>query len=118
MAFPKNDKTFYWTNHVKGKMMFYRLSAQKIRQVFNDPKREEEGIAPKTFAAMRRNDTKKRKEEIWVMYCRLLPSSEKFKVKSSKVILISAWRYPGISKRGKQIPIPEEILNEIKKEWF
>ena len=27
--FPKNDKNFSWTQHVKNKMLYYRLSEQK-----------------------------------------------------------------------------------------
>ena len=34
--------------------------------------------------------------------------------KKSKILMISAWRYPGISKPGSQIPIPEDIFKEIK----
>ncbi len=113
--FPKNDKNFYWTSHVKNKMLFYRLSEQKIRTILKSPDRREEGIAPNTSAVMKRNDTPKRKEEIWVM----LTDNEKIKNQSSKLqfksktVLISAWRYPGTSKPGKAIPIPEDILSEL-----
>lgn len=106
MFLPKDDKNYKWTSHIKGKMMYYRLSAQKIKSVLRFYDRKEEGIAPNTSAVMKRNDTPKRKEEIWVMY-----------KGKSKVILISAWRYPGISKKGNKIPIPDEILAEIKT-WF
>jgi hypothetical protein len=27
--------------------------------------------------------------------------------------IISAWRYPGISKPGEEIPVPEEIRREL-----
>ena len=30
--------------------------------------------------------------------------------------IISAWRYPGISKPGEEIPIPEDIRQEILNE--
>lgn len=108
--FPKDDKNFSWTQHVKNKMLHYRLSEQKIKTVLNNPSRKEEGIAPKTAAAMKRNDTPKRKEEIWVMFQQQV-KSEKFKVK--KLRIISAWRYPGISPKGKEIPIPEDILEDL-----
>ena len=66
--FPKDDKNFAWTQHVKNKMLRYRLSEQKIKTVLKNPARKEEGIAPKTTAVMKRNDTPKRKEELWVMF--------------------------------------------------
>ncbi len=119
IKFPKDDKTYRWTSHIKGKMVFYGLSPQKILTVLKSPDRKEEGIALDTLAVMKRNDTPKRKQEIWVMYA-VGPSestSKKFNVKSSKRVMISAWRYPGKSKPGKQIPIPDDILMEIK-EWF
>lgn len=126
IKFPKNDKNFHWTQHIKDKMIFYRLSEQKIRQILRNPQRKEEGVAPETMAAMRRNDTKKRKEEVWVMYAKNVRSEKNKQAKrsifdhqtSNKFIMISAWRYPGVSKPGKMIPIPEEILAEIQKEWF
>ncbi len=36
----------------------------------------------------------------------------------NKLTMISAWRYPGKSKPGKLIPIPDDILQEIKDVWF
>lgn len=107
--FPKNDKRFHWTQHIKDKMLFYRISEQKIKTILNSNDRREEGVALNTVAVMKRNDTPKRKEEIWVMFQNKL---------GHKNIMISAWRYPGKSKPGKAIPIPEDILEEIKKEWF
>lgn len=107
--FPKDDRYFSWTSHVKGKMIQYRLSEQKIKTVMKNPDRKEEGIAPNTSAMMKRNDTPKRKEEIWAMY----QKKSKVKGQMSKVI-ISAWRYPGISPKGKEIPIPEDILEELE----
>lgn len=106
--FPRDDKNYKWTRHIKDKMIFYRISEQKIKTILKSPDRHEEGVAQNTNAAMKRNDTPKRKEELWVMYQKHGPKS----------LLISSWRYPGKSKPGKEIPIPDEILNEIKKEWF
>jgi hypothetical protein len=108
MKLPKNDSRHYWTSHIKNKMLFYRISEQKIKSILKAPDRHEEGIAPNTFAAMKRNDTPKRKEEIWTMYQK----------RGGKSLMISAWRYPGKSQPGREIPIPEDILNEIKKAWF
>ena len=139
--FPKDDKNFHWTSHIKNKMLFYRISEQKIRTILKSPDRREEGIAPNTSAVMKRNDTPKRKEEIWVMYRQNVGSgklddrglmkkksnsshSTSTKVhpasnpphptnQTSRLILISSWRYPGKSKEGKAIPIPEDILSEL-----
>ena len=86
-------------------MLQYRLSEQKIKTVLKNPARKEEGIAPKTMAIMKRNDTPKRKGEIWVM----------FQKNGIKIKVISAWRYPGISPKGKEIPIPEDVLEELVK---
>jgi len=30
--------------------------------------------------------------------------------------IISAWRYPGISPKGEPVPIPDDIVEELKKE--
>lgn len=115
--FPKNDKNFIWTDHSKSKMLQYRLSEQKIKTILNNPERTETGVAPKTAAVMKRNDTPKRKEEMWVMY--QLIGSEKLKAKSEKFLkrkkIISVWRYPGISPK-REIPIPEGLLEEISQE--
>ena len=118
MKFPKDDKSYRWTSHIKGKMVYYRLSPQIIKNILRTPTRKEEGIAPNTLAVMKRNDKPKRKEELWLMYSQQKPASKKFGVEGSKVIMISAWRYPGKSKPGKEIPIPHDILEEIQKEWF
>lgn len=118
--FPKNDKNFRWTQHIKDKMMFYGISEQKIKTILNKPDRKEEGIAQGTLAVMKRNDTPKRQQEIWLMYA--VGSGEstgkKLKVKNPARVMISAWRYPGKSKPGKQLPIPDEVLAEIKAFWF
>lgn len=115
VKFPKDTASISWTNHIKNKMAFYGLSESKIKSILSYPKRKEEGIAPDTFASMKRNDKKERKEEIWIMY---IDKKDKMKVstlkKRSKILMISAWRYPGVSKVGAQIPIPEDILDEIK----
>lgn len=117
----KNTDKFLWTNHSVGKMRFYRISESRVKRIIKNPQRIEEGIAPKTIAVMQRNDKKNRKEEIWVMYQLAKRANSKLKAKSlkinnSKIKIISAWRYPGISPiRGKP-PIPEDILEEIRKE--
>lgn len=100
---PKDDRKFSWTSHIKMKMAYYRLSEQRIRRVFRSPLRHEEGIAPGTIAAMQPAGTSK-KTEIWLMYQPLGKGS---------VRMVSAWRYPGITKPGTPIPIPNEIQEEL-----
>ena len=95
-------KTFHWTRHSRGKMRFYGLSEARVKRVINSPKRIEEGIAPKTIAMMQSAGSKKNPYEIWVMI-----QEDKRRRK-----IISAWRYPGITKPGD--PLPEEILKELK----
>ncbi len=108
VKFPKNDKNFKWTQHIKDKMLFYGISEQKIKTILKNPDRKEEGIAEGTLAVMKRNDTPKRKQEIWLMY---------LAGKGAKT-MISTWRYPGKSKPGKRLPISDELLQEIKESWF
>ncbi len=120
---------FYWTNHAKYKMRFYRLSEQTVRSVIRNYKRLEEGIAPETVAYMKQAGSKTRPHEIWVM----VSQNKKLNIKNQKHIpkmkkfgkivpehsrgttlkIISAWRYPGITKPGK--PLPKEILREIEE---
>lgn len=115
-------KKLFWTEHSKIKMRQYGLSKYKMIKLISKPERLEKGIAPGTLAVMETNKvrhkiqetiTKKNKNqkfkfsrapgEIWLMY------------KDSGQIrkIISAWRYPGISKPGDQIPIPFEIRKEL-----
>jgi len=88
-------KPLHWTSHAKAKMMHYRLSPARIRRVLHSPKRTEEGIAPKTIAMMQPASMKRGgtwSQEIWVM----------FQDSSKERNVISAWRYPGVTKpRGE-----------------
>ncbi|MBI2054062.1 MAG: hypothetical protein HYT36_01900 [Candidatus Staskawiczbacteria bacterium] len=114
-------KKLYWTQHSKIKMKYYGLSKQKLLGILYRPERKEEGIAPGTTAVMKTNKVffktkqvslakawrapKKAPGEIWLMY-------QDAKNKGVRKI-ISAWRYPGVSKPGEEIPIPEDIKQEI-----
>ena len=115
-AFPKDDGRMRWTRHVKNKMLFYGLSAQRIKRVIASPDRQETGIAERTVAAMQRVKHKKRAEEIWVMYQHERAQSKghqsRFKGQR-KIVLISAWRYPGLTKPGAPIPVPDDILEAL-----
>ena len=102
----KNTENLFWTKHSIGKMKYYGLSEQRIKRVLRNPGRTEEGIAPNTVAMMQPAGSKKHPYEIWLMYT-------KTKIKK---IIISAWRYPGVSPRGRSIPIPDEMQSEIEEE--
>ena len=97
----------HWTEHAKIKMRQYGLSKSKLLQVIYKPQRKELGIAPGTTAVMKDNKiyskTRKVPGEIWLMY----RDDKEFRK------IISAWRYPGISKPGENVPIPEELRQEL-----
>jgi len=88
-------------------MRQYGLSEQRVRRVIHAPKRVELGIAPKTVAVMQPPSIKKVlgketwSQELWVM----------FQDMKGKRKIISAWRYPGMTKVGQ--PLPGEILREV-----
>ncbi len=107
------DNKFLWTEHSLRKMRRYQLSAQRVMRVFRNPDRKEEGIAPKTIAAMQTTGTKKKPTEIWMMYQMAKSKIKDQKSKLRKVIVISAWRYPGISPKGEMPLIPNDILDEL-----
>lgn len=97
----RRPKQFHWTHHSRGKMRFYGLSESRVRRIINSPKRVEEGIAPKTIAMMQPAGSAKHPYELWVMV----------KDERDRRKIISAWRYPGITKPGD--PLPEEIMREL-----
>ncbi len=132
---PKNDAKYHWTSHVANKMIYYGLSADRVKRVIRSPYRSEKGIAPDTIAVMcpsRASASGGRldksgqpvwKEEIWVMYAVKAPppklKTENWKLKTDnllprKKVIITAWRYPGVSKIREAIPIPNDILEELK----
>ena len=102
MAVLKTPKILYWTSHSKFKMRQYGFSEARVKRVIHSPKRIEEGIAEKTIAMMQGAGSKKHPYEVWVM---IQETPRRRKV-------ISAWRYPGVTKPGD--PLPPEILKEIK----
>ncbi|MEK7130675.1 MAG: hypothetical protein AAB793_03405 [Patescibacteria group bacterium] len=113
---PKNDDKFYWTRHVADKMRYYGISESLIKRIIRYPKRLEEGVAPDTFAGMMPAGSVKRPQEIWVMYKKNVKRKTKSaKLLIGKIIIISAWRYPGISPIREKIPIPQDVLGEIEE---
>lgn len=111
-------------------MKQYGLSVSKLLGILRKPERKEQGIVPGTTAAMKTNKKFVNKTlsllknkpnppkavafrrvqapgEIWLMYKDIKKSGENIRK------IISAWRYPGISKPGEKIPIPEDICKEL-----
>jgi hypothetical protein len=110
---PKDTKEIHWTKHIKEKMREYQLSERKLLKIFRNPERKEEGIAPDTVAVMQ-SGGRKRPYEIWLMYqikiSKLKSQNSKFK----RIIMISAWKYPGKSPVRKP-PVPEEVLENLEE---
>ncbi|HCC59968.1 MAG: hypothetical protein A2402_02040 [Candidatus Staskawiczbacteria bacterium RIFOXYC1_FULL_37_43] len=126
-------KKLNWTQHSQIKMRQYGLSKQKLMGILRKPERKEKGIAPGTTAVMRTNKkfvnknvallkddknppsscrsrTSARQRtpgEIWIMYKDVKRNG------AQERKIISAWRYPGVSKHGDEIPIPEDIRQEL-----
>lgn len=123
---PKSDAKYHWTNHVAAKMVYYGLSADRVKRVMRNPHRSEKGIAPDTIAVMQPGKTLAAKagkptswkEEIWVMYAVRQAHGKPKKIEtfgpSPKKVIITAWRYPGKSPVREAIPIPNDILEELK----
>jgi hypothetical protein len=101
---PRDDKMIFWTEHSKIKMRQYRLSESRLKRILKAPHRREKGVALKTIALMQGAGSKKKPSEIWLMY----------QLVGQKKKIISAWRYPGKSPIGEPIPIPEDIIEELK----
>jgi hypothetical protein len=112
----QRSRRLIFTAHARAKMAFYKLSQQRVLKVLHSPRRSEEGVAPKTVAAMQpgsvrsirpgdRNDRNVRSgqketwsQEIWVMF-QDAPGERK---------IISAWRYPGVTK--PQAAVTRQIM--------
>jgi len=109
---PKNTRYLRWTRHIAKKMMFYGLSAAKVRTVLARYDRTEPGIAPNTVAVMKRSGSAKNPQEIWAMYQDRKITLDG--IPTAQRIIITAWRYPGVSKPREAIPVPEGLLSEIE----
>lgn len=119
---PKNDAKYHWTSHVAGKMVYYGLSADRVKRVMRNPHRSEKGIAPDTIAVMQPGKTLRQaqgkpqtwKEEIWVMYAEKKAQKAPQNFIGKKKVIITAWRYPGKSPVREATPIPQDIIEELK----
>src|SRR3989344_5927250 len=120
----------YWTDHAKIKMRQYGLSKSKLTQLLYKPERKERGIAEGTTAVMQTRKVFLFKKaavekksvfgfrpnqppgEIWLMYKDVkMPAQGPEKVRK----IISAWRYPGVSKPGEAVPMPEDIRKYLSE---
>lgn len=101
----KKSNELLWTVHAKAKMRQYGLSEARVKRIIHTPKRTEEGVAPKTIAMMQSAGSEKHPYELWTMVQ---------DVKGKRKV-ISAWRYPGVTKPGESLP--PEILQELRR-WF
>ncbi|KKT24962.1 MAG: hypothetical protein UW11_C0037G0005 [Parcubacteria group bacterium GW2011_GWA2_43_9b] len=131
-----NKENYHWTDHVKMKMRQYGLSESRVKRVLRYPKRLEVGVAEDTVAGMQTAGSKKHPFEIWVMWVQgskgriansksqinsphpnppLQKGREKFKIGGQKIIIISAWRYPGISPLREPPPIPDDVWEALRK---
>jgi hypothetical protein len=95
-------KNLLWTRHSRFKLREHALSESRVRRVINSPDRVEKGIAEGTIAMMRREKAIKREFEVWVMLAD----------RGNARYVISAWRYPGVTRPGE--PIPSAILTEME----
>ena len=121
---PKNDNSFIWTKHAVSKMYHYRLSERQCRNLLRNYERQEQGIAPGTLAISRRANTK-RPTEIWLMYQEVGKKVNPIKSRKAgissetklfnRVKIISVWRYPGISKKGEPVYIPDDIKDYVAR---
>lgn len=97
-----------WTAHSRAKMRHYGLSEARVKRIIHSPKRTEEGIAPKTVAMMQSAGSAKHPYELWVM---IQDAGQKRKV-------ISAWRYPGVTKPGSSLTLKliEQAFEEAEED--
>ncbi|HXV26876.1 MAG TPA: hypothetical protein VD862_02555 [Candidatus Paceibacterota bacterium] len=112
---PKDNERFRWTQHVQRKLMHYRLTPSRVLRVVRAPQRTEEGVVEGTVAGMQFAGTKQKPTEIWVMW------REEGKKKSGllavrRKIIITAWRYPGVSPIRSAPPLPDGVLAELDAE--
>lgn len=113
-----NKENYYWTDHVKQKMRQYRLSESRIKRILRYPKRMEVGVAEDTIAGMQPAGSKKHPFEIWVMWTQKGKNDAKRRPErseGSRIVIISAWRYPGVSPRREPPPIPDDVWEVLRK---
>jgi hypothetical protein len=103
---PRDNEKYRWTHHVVRKMAFYGLTPSRVLRIIRSPDRIEEGIVDGTLAAMQTAGTKTRPWEAWAMW----------KAEKTKKIIITAWRYPGVSPIRERAPVPADIIAELRSD--
>lgn len=93
-----------WTRHAEKKLREHALSVSRILRAIHSPDRIESGLAENTIAVIKKAGSVKHPFEIWVM----------FSDKTGERTIISAWRYPGVTKPGEALP--EGLINRISIE--
>ncbi|MDP2598783.1 MAG: hypothetical protein Q8P49_03060 [Candidatus Liptonbacteria bacterium] len=144
MIRPAFSKVLQWTFHARAKMRFYRLSEQRVKNVLHSPKRVEDGVAPKTVAMMQpvlvktiavltktvpakagtpshsaqsRNNVGRQEtwtQEIWVMIENKRHETRGKRQEVTKII--SAWRYPGMTKPRSEIT--QKLMKQAYNEYL
>jgi hypothetical protein len=120
----KTYRKLFWTEHSKIKMRQYGLSKQKLLNILYKPERKEQGIVPGTTAVMKTNKILFKEKKVTIKNAWAKPKRAPGEVwlmfKDTKDFrkIISAWRFPGISKPGEEIPIPEDIKQELLNNSF
>ncbi len=102
-------------------MQYYGLTPSRVLRVIRAPERVEEGVAAGTLAAMQAAGTKTKPWEIWVMWREMKKlTTDNLKpttyFSQPQKIIITAWRYPGVSPVRERVPIPSDILAELEQE--
>jgi hypothetical protein len=134
---PKDNDKYRWTMHVVRKMRYYGLSPSRVLRVMRAPERVEEGVVGGTLAGMQTAGSKAKPWEVWVMWrdegkalgrtkskVRMTKSTfdgSPFGIRTSafaapRRIIITAWRYPGVSPVRGSVPIPSDVLSELELE--
>jgi len=106
---------YHWTNHVQRKLQFYGLTPSRVLRVISAPDRMEEGIVEGTLAAMQTAGTKAKPWEVWVMW-REAASKKSDILRPNQKVIITAWRYPGVSPVREKVPIPAGLVAELESE--
>lgn len=102
MAILLHAKKIVWTNHALEKIRYYQLSKNRVLRVIRNPQRTEEGIVSDTIACMQKTGSSKNPFELWVM----------IQDKNIDRVIISAWRYPGVTKPGQ--PLPANVRSALE----
>lgn len=114
---PKDNDKYRWTSHIVRKMMHYRLTPSRVMRIVRAPERLEAGVAQGTVAGMQRTGSKQKPAEIWAMWRDDAPPQKKTApVDVTRKVIITAWRYPGVSPVRDTVPIPEDVLSELRSE--